>query len=68
VKGCFEEDFSRISKGLLTRTCTRFHEGLCKSFAEGPLKDHASATDSISIGSPQDLVTVLDQYLHAGDT
>ena len=39
------------------RTPRRFHQDLCKSFSQGPVQDHAKASDSISLGSPQDLRT-----------
>ena len=59
----------RVSTGspqdLLTRSCTRssctvrtpggFHKDLFKSSAKGPVQDHAKASDSMSLGYPQDL-------------
>ena len=39
------------------RTPTWFRQGLFQSSAQGPPQDHAKASDSISLGSPQDLHT-----------
>ena len=52
MQGPLEEDFNRSPQDLLTRTCTSF-----KSFSQGPVQDHAKAPDSISLGSPQALLT-----------
>ena len=59
--GGFQQDLHKIfSQGLVrdhVRTPRRFHNNLVKSFKHGPVQDHEKASDNMSLGSPQDLLT-----------
>jgi len=66
MQGPLEEDFNGISTRsshkdlyqiIYIRTPRGFHHDLFESFSQGPVQDHAKASGSISLGSPQELRT-----------
>ena len=57
MQGHLEEDFNRWPVPHHVRSPRGFHQDLFKSSAQGPVQDHANASDSMSLGSPQDLHT-----------
>ena len=46
------------------RTPKGFHQDLSKSFSQGPVQDHAKASDSISLGSNKDLPSASHKSFH----
>ena len=75
MQGPLEEDFNRISTRSFqkvpdhVRTPRGFHQDLFKSVSQGPAQDHAKASESISLGSLENLrarnCKGLEQDLHA---
>ena len=57
--GGFQQDkiFAQGPAPDHVRTPRGFHQDLFKSSAQGPVQGHAKVSDSISLGSPQDLHT-----------
>jgi hypothetical protein len=72
MHGPLEEDVNFFSQGPVPdhiRTAGGFQQDLFKSFSQRPVQNQAKASDSISLGSAQDLLTSnckdLGQGLHA---